>query len=145
MLQFTPQHRLLLATTPVDFRKGIDGLAALCRKVLTQDPFSGTFFIFTNKRKTAVKILIYDGQGFWLCLKRFSRGRLAWWPTQSTLSALTAQQLTVLLYQGHPLDLKLPADFRPLMSFDNSTVGSSPGPAPPRSGAVAAPLSNPPD
>jgi transposase len=115
MLQFTPQHRLLLATTPVDFRKGIDGLAALCRKVLTHDPFSGAFFIFTNKRKTAVKILVYDGQGFWLCLKRFSKGRLAWWPTQATLSSLTAQQLTVLLYQGHPLALKLPADFRPLL------------------------------
>ena len=68
MLQFTPQHRLLLATQPIDFRRGIDGLAACCRQVLEHDPFTGTFFIFTNKRKTAVKILVYDGQGFWLCL-----------------------------------------------------------------------------
>ena len=124
MLQFTPQHRLLLATQPIDFRKGIDGLAACCRQVLAEDPFSGAFFIFTNKRKTALKILVYDGQGFWLCLKRFSKGHLAWWPdNQASLYPSTAQQLSLLLYQAHPLQAKLPADFRPV-SPDSSTAKS---------------------
>ena len=145
MLQFTPQHRLLLATQPIDFRRGIDGLAACCRQVLEQDPFTGTFFIFTNKRKTAVKILVYDGQGFWLCLKRFSKGRLAWWPDkQASLYPFTAQQLTLLLYQAHPLQAKLPADFRPV-SPDSSTAKSPRGSRAPPGDAAAGPLNRPPD
>ena len=69
MLQITPHHRLLLAVKPVDFRKGIDGLAALCRLSLEEDPFGGTLFIFSNRSRRLVKILVYDGQGFWLCTK----------------------------------------------------------------------------
>jgi hypothetical protein len=70
MLQLTPQTRILLATEPVDFRKGIDGLAAVCRRVLTEQPLSGTVFVFRNRAGTALKLLCYDGQGFWLSLKR---------------------------------------------------------------------------
>ena len=55
----------LVAVEPVDFRKGIDGLARLCKDVLQQDPFRGWVFVFRNHRATAVKILVYDGQGFW--------------------------------------------------------------------------------
>ena len=49
---------------------GIDGLAALCQKVLAHDPFTGTVFVFRNRRATAIKVLVYDGQGFWLCQKK---------------------------------------------------------------------------
>lgn len=116
MLQMTPQHHLLLATQPVDFRKGIDGLAALCRQHLSQDPFGGTLFIFTNRRRCAVKILVYDGQGFWLSLKRFSKGKLAWWPsTTPPTYRIEAKHLAILLSQGHPYHTKLPSDFRPLI------------------------------
>jgi transposase len=66
MLQLTPQTRILLATEPVDFRKGIDGLAAVCRRVLLEQPLSGTVFVFRNRAGTALKLLCYDGQGFWL-------------------------------------------------------------------------------
>jgi transposase len=72
MLQITPHHRLRLAVKPADFRRGIDGLAALCRQSLGEDPFSGIIFIFTNRLRNAVKILVFDGNGFWLCAKRFS-------------------------------------------------------------------------
>ncbi len=68
MLQFTPQMRLLLSVRPADFRKGIDALVALCQQRLGEDPFSGTVFAFTNSRRTSVKLLVYDGNGFWLCL-----------------------------------------------------------------------------
>jgi transposase len=70
---------MLLAVKPVDFRKGIDGLAKVCREVLNFDPFSGYVFIFRNKKGSALKILMYDGQGFWLCQKRLSKGRFIWW------------------------------------------------------------------
>ncbi len=104
MIQLPPQLSIMLAYDPVDFRKGIDTLAALCRNRLNHDPFSGTVFLFRNRRGTALKLLIYDGQGFWLCLKRFSRGHLAWWPqaTGEALHPLAAHQLSVLLMNGHP-------------------------------------------
>jgi len=67
MIQITPQMRILLAVEPADFRKGIDGLAQLCRQRLQADPLSGAMFVFSNRRRKALKILVYDGQGFWLC------------------------------------------------------------------------------
>jgi hypothetical protein len=70
MIQVTPQMRILVAVEPADFRKGIDGLACLCRVVLHSDPFSGYVFVFCNRRRQAIKILVYDGQGFWLCQKK---------------------------------------------------------------------------
>ena len=64
MIRITPQMRILVAVEPADFRKGIDGLAQLCRAALKQDPFGGAIFVFRNRRATAVKALVYDGQGF---------------------------------------------------------------------------------
>ena len=69
MLQITPQMKILVAVEPADFRRGIDGLARLCQETLQQDPFVGTVFVFRNRKATALKILMYDGQGFWLCHK----------------------------------------------------------------------------
>jgi len=106
MISFTPQMTLLLSINPADFRKGIDALVALCQQEINHDPFSGTVFAFTNRRRTAVKLLAYDGNGFWLCLKRFSQGKLKWWPepTPSTPTYhIDATQLTILMNQGHPM------------------------------------------
>jgi len=80
MIQVTPQMRIRVAVEPADFRKGIDGLARVCREALHSDPFSGCVFVFCNKSRKAVKILVYDGQGFWLSQKRLSKGRFPWWP-----------------------------------------------------------------
>ena len=66
MIQLTPQMRILVAVEAADFRCGIDGLAQLCRASLSADPFSGAVFVFRNRRRTAVKLLVYDGQGYWL-------------------------------------------------------------------------------
>jgi transposase len=83
MLQITPQMKILVAVEPADFRKGIDGLVRLCKESLGHDPFAGTVFVFRNRRGTAIKVLVYDGQGFWLCHKRLSEGRFRWWPSAS--------------------------------------------------------------
>lgn len=116
MLQITPHHRLLLATKYADFRKGIDGLAALCRQRLKEDPFGGTIFVFTNRTRKAIKILLYDGNGFWLCQKRFSRGQLAWWPSEQETSSfsVTPSQLQTLFSQGNPEGTQTPPDWRPI-------------------------------
>ena len=74
MLQLTPQSIIFVAAAHVDFRRGIDGLAAICRNVMLVDPLSGTLFLFYNRCKTAFKILAFDGQGYWLIHKRLSKG-----------------------------------------------------------------------
>jgi hypothetical protein len=92
MLQLTPQSRIFLATEPVDFRKGIDGLSAVCRQVLHEQPLSGAVFVFRNRSATALKLLFYDGQGYWLSSKR----------QNTSMSASPAGQVTII-DPSHPL------------------------------------------
>jgi transposase len=104
MIQITPQMRVLVAVEEVDFRCGIDGLAQRCRVNLDADPFTGTVYVFRNRRRTAIKLLVYDGQGFWLCHKRLSKGRFEWWPHASDRrgAQLKAHELQVLMCAGNP-------------------------------------------
>jgi transposase len=119
MLQITPQMKILVAVEPVDFRKQIDGLVRLCKQTLQEDPFQGTVFVFRNRRSTALKALVYDGQGFWLCHKRLSEGRFRFWPTTtgdcpSPARSLAAHQLQVLFSAGNPDRTSAAPDWRPL-------------------------------
>ncbi|MCO5165964.1 MAG: IS66 family insertion sequence element accessory protein TnpB [Planctomycetes bacterium] len=101
MIQLTPQMRVLVAIEAVDFRKGIDGLASVVRVALQDDPFSGAVFVFRNRRATALKVLVYDGQGYWLCQKRLSRGRFRHWPRAGQPARpVLAHELAVLLAGG---------------------------------------------
>jgi len=116
MLQITPQMKILVAVAPADFRKGIDGLVRLCKDSLGQDPFTGAVFVFRNRRGTAIKALVYDGQGFWLCHKRLSTGRFVWWPSapdkDTHARALAAHQLSVLFSAGNPDQTGAAPDWR---------------------------------
>jgi len=116
MLQITPQMKILVAIEPADFRRGIDGLARLCQQALDEDPFAGTVFVFRNRKATALKVLMYDGQGFWLCHKRLSQGRFPWWPSETGAAArqLAAHQLSVLLAAGNPTGTGAVPDWRPV-------------------------------
>lgn len=102
MLQITPQMRVLVAVDPVDGRKGIDSLARLCREKLAEDPFSGCVFVFRTRSGTTIKVLVYDGQGFWLAQKRLSQGRFTRWPSGTGAASLQAHQAQVLLAAGDP-------------------------------------------
>jgi len=90
----------------VDGRKGIDSLARLCQEKLQADPFSGCLFVFRSRRGTAIRILVYDGQGFWLAQKRLSKGHFRWLPeggsAREVTRSLAAHQLQVLLAAGDP-------------------------------------------
>ncbi|MGH9482812.1 MAG: IS66 family insertion sequence element accessory protein TnpB [Terriglobales bacterium] len=116
MIQITPQMRILVAIEAFDFRNGIDGLATICKQQLNADPCSGSLFVFGNRRRTAIKVLVYDGQGFWLCQKRLSRGRFRFWPASGTqqAQALEAHALQVLLMGGDPASAKAAPAWRPL-------------------------------
>ena len=104
MIQITPHMRIMLAVEPADFRKGIDGLAGIVKRTLQSDPFDGTLFLFRNRRGTAIKIISYDGQGFWLCQKRLSRGSFNWWPEKLDRQShlLAAHEVQLLLWNGNP-------------------------------------------
>jgi transposase len=115
MLQITPQHRLMIAVDAVDFRKGLDSLIAFIRRAFNTNPFDGYLFAFRNRKGTSIKLLIYDGNGFWLCQKRFSSGKLAWWPkTPTEAKALRAVELLIILQQGQPEQAQVPLHWRPL-------------------------------
>src|SRR2546422_9766058 len=103
VIQITPQMRILVAIEAVDGRKGIDSLARLCQEKLQADPFSGCLFVFRSRRGTAIRILVYDGQGFWLAQKRLSKGRFVWWPSgKEPARLLQAHQAQWLLAAGKP-------------------------------------------
>jgi transposase len=113
MVQLTPQTRIFLATEPIDVRKGIDGLGAVCRQQLGQNPLEGAVYVFRNRSGTALKLLLYDGQGFWLMMKRLSQGRFHWWPkTSDARVPLSARELMILMWNGDPERAQMAQDWR---------------------------------
>src|SRR3990167_9449118 len=112
MLQFSPQQSIFLAVEPIDFRCGIARLQAYCCSIIQQNHFSGSLFVFTNKRRIGVKLLSYDGNGFWLAHKRFSEGKLRWWPKDTTVTMIRPSELMILLAQGIPTKAELPHYWR---------------------------------
>jgi transposase len=116
MIQLTPQMRILVAVEPADFRCGIDGLARLCRARLGEDPFSGAVFVFRNRKGTAIKSLVYDGQGYWMLYKRLSTGKFRWWPQRGdeVVTPLAAHELQVLLCAGDPDATQAAPAWRPV-------------------------------
>ncbi|HEY7615768.1 MAG TPA: IS66 family insertion sequence element accessory protein TnpB [Terriglobales bacterium] len=101
MIQVSASMRILVAIEPVDLRKGIDGLAQFCREKLAADPFSGCLFIFRSRRGTTIKVLAFDGQGYWLAQKRLSTGRFKWWPEASApAKLLEAYEAQLLMAAG---------------------------------------------
>lgn len=78
MIATGPATRVFVALTPIDMRKGYDGLFGLVANHLGEDPRSGHLFVFTNSQRTRLKILFWDGSGLWVCAKRLERGRFRW-------------------------------------------------------------------
>ena len=97
MIAVPPGVRILLAARPVDFRRGMDGLAALVQQALRADPFAGEVFIFRPKRADRVKILVYDETGLCLYSKRLEAGRFSWPSPTEGVVRLSAAQLATLL------------------------------------------------
>jgi transposase len=101
MIQMTAQMRVLVAIEPVDGRKGIDSLARLCQEKLAEDPFSGCVFVFRSRSGASIRLLTYDGQGYWLAQKRLSQGKFVWWPeSDAPAKPLEAYEAQLLMAAG---------------------------------------------
>lgn len=117
MISITPQMRILCFTQVVDFRRGLDGLLGICRtQISSVDPFSGVLFLFCNRSRKAIKGVVYDGQGFWLVMKRLSSGRFCFWPSGDSpdivVCELLSRELSVLLWNGDPRKALMGVDFK---------------------------------
>ena len=88
-----PGLRILVASKPVDFRKGMDSLAALVTQALASDPFTGDVFIFRSKRLDRLKLLVWDGSGLCLVSKRLESGAFTWPPVRDGSVTLSVAQL----------------------------------------------------
>jgi transposase len=91
-----PGLRVMVASRPVDFRKGMDGLAAMVTQVLASDPFAGDVFVFRAKRTDRIKLLLWDGSGLCLVTKRLEAGGFTWPPVQDGAVSLSTSQLRML-------------------------------------------------
>jgi transposase len=84
--------RVMMATKPVDFRKGAEGLAALVRETMKSDPFSGAVYVFRAKRADRVKLIYWDGTGVCLFAKRLEDGKFRWPNVQDGVMRLSAAE-----------------------------------------------------
>jgi len=100
--------KIYIAVEAIDMRKGFEGLHGLVRDHLGQDPLSGHLFLFTNKTKTRLKALVWDGSGLWVCAKRLEKGRFGW-PVVASMDGqarsltMRAEELAMLV---NGLDMK---------------------------------------
>ena len=121
MIQLPPQMRTFVLPGHIDFRNGLDGLIGVTKSRINEDPFSGSMFLFRNRNSTAFKAIVFDGQGFWLFMKRLSSGKFKYWPKsvddQRHIEMLS-REIAVLIWNGDPK--------RSLMSEDWKKVCASP-------------------
>ena len=97
MFRLSPSLAVYLHREPIDFRKNINGLAALVEHDLALDPFAPAAYVFGNRRRDRVKILGWNRNGFWLLQKRLERERFIWPRENQRVIELTVQQLHWLL------------------------------------------------
>ena len=115
MIQVPANAAVVVMHEPISFHNGIEGTAAVARTVLQREPMDGALFVFRNKRGHMLRILYYDGGGYWLCTKRLSKGRFTSWPLgegTSPSSGLLVQELQVLLWGGDPASCNFPELWR---------------------------------
>jgi transposase len=108
MLQISSTSKIYFGMNSIDFRGGIESLMGYCCHVLEKDPMNGGYFVFRNKSGKQLKILHYDGVGFYLCIRRFSKGKITWWPENQGQETMEPRELCLLLFGGSPKTALLP-------------------------------------
>jgi transposase len=98
MISLSAATRVFVVTGPTDLRKSFNGLYAIVSQQLRQDPTSGHVFVFCNRARTRIKLLLWDGSGFWICAKRLERGKFGWpWPQGEDAPVISHEALSLLL------------------------------------------------
>jgi len=98
MLSLSAATRIFVALAPVDLRQGFNGLYGWVQTVLGQEPTSGHWFVFLNRRRNRLKILSWDGSGLWLCTKRLEKGTFAPPSGEGPSQCLRPEELTLLIH-----------------------------------------------
>jgi len=97
MLSVSAATRVFVALAPVDLRQSFNGLHAAVQQQLHEDPLSGHLYVFTNRTRTRVKLLYWDGSGLWVCAKRLEQGRFTWPQGVGAAARLRPEELAALL------------------------------------------------
>jgi transposase len=99
MFGLGPATKIYIAVEAIDMRKGFEGLYGLVRDHLGQDPLSGHLFLFSNRNRTRLKVLAWDGSGLWVCAKRLEKGRFRWPGSAGDAGSVTmrAEELSMLV------------------------------------------------
>ena len=106
MIALAANTKVYLAVEPTDMRKGVDGLALLVTSHLNQDPFSGHLFVFSNRKRNTIKLLLWDRNGFWVFHKRLERQRFRWPIQGAGIPLWSMRELNWLLDGLDPVRLK---------------------------------------
>jgi len=118
MIAIPHQARILVCISEIDFQCGINTLGRICRDTFKEDPMSGAIFVFRNRRRNALKILVYDGGGFWLLIRRLSTGTIKWWPSgrsNGPACPIQAKELQTLIMGGNPAAAEFTDDWKKLI------------------------------
>lgn len=104
MLSLLSAPRIFVALEPVDLRQSFNGLHARVQSVLQQDPLSGHLFVFTNRSRNRLKLLVWDGSGLWICAKRLEKGTFGWPVGEGPSRCLRPEELNLLIHglEGTP-------------------------------------------
>lgn len=97
MLNLSAATRVFVAIEPVDLRRSFNGLFACVQQQLRLDPLSGHLFVFTNRTRNRLKILVWDGSGLWVCAKRLERGRFSWPQGSGRVASVPGEELVALV------------------------------------------------
>lgn len=112
MLSLSSSDKVFLCIKAIDFRNQKKGLIKFTQQIIQQNPYNRTYFVFTNKRKDSVKILQYDGTGFWMHVKYLSMGKFFWPKTIEDTVAMNPVELQVLLMQGNPVSASFQSEWQ---------------------------------
>ncbi len=110
MITVSPGVQIMVVNTCVSFTCRLKGMLTLCRDVLSVEPMNGGYFVFRNRSGKMLRIIFYDGDGFWMCEKIFSEGKVQRWFSdgENGLTAICARELAVLLWHGDPVGSSFP-------------------------------------
>jgi transposase len=116
MITIPSNIEIFVAIEAIDFRNGVNGLGRICREMMKKDPMKGAMFVFRNKRKTSLKILFYDGEAFWLFMRRLSSGKIQWWPKSNQgFTEMESKKLQMLIMNGNPEAAEFGQDWKKIL------------------------------